>query len=97
MLLVTHGAALAGRKGAMQLRRVLLVVGVGLAAAVTAVVVYAQLDDSQTAAGTINATTRSADLYICEPDSTPGPACGSDDSGADEAVPCGMTIDGIAG
>ena len=69
----------------MKLSRILLVVGAGIAAVVTAVVVYAQLDDSQTAAGTINATTTSADLYICEPGGTP-PACGPDDSGADETI-----------
>ena len=57
-----------------------------VAGAVTAGVVLAQLGDTQTASGSINATTTSADLYICEPDSTPGPACGSDDSGADETV-----------
>ncbi len=59
---------------------------VALAGAVSAGIVLAQLGDTQTASGTINATTTSADLYICEPDSTPGPACGSDDSGADETV-----------
>ncbi len=59
---------------------------VAVAGAVSAGIVLAQLGDTQTASGTINATTTSADLYICEPNSTPGPACGSDDSGADEAV-----------
>ncbi len=50
-------------------------------------VVFAQLGDTQTASGTVNVTTSaSADLYICEPDSTPGPDCGSDDSGGDESV-----------
>lgn len=62
------------------------VVLVVVAGAVSAGIVLAQLGDTQTASGTINAITTSADLYICEPDSTPGPACGSDDNGADEAV-----------
>ena len=48
--------------------------------------VYAQLADTQTASGSVNATTTSADLYICEPGATPGPGCGSDDNGADEAI-----------
>jgi len=52
----------------------------------TAVLVLAQLTDSQTASGTVTVSSTAADLYICEPDSTPGPDCGSDDSGADEAV-----------
>lgn len=48
-------------------------------------VAMALLTDTQTATGTITATSTSADLYICEP-GVPGPACGSDDSGADEIV-----------
>ena len=48
-------------------------------------IVVAQLTDTQTATGTITATSTSADLYICEP-GVPGPACGTDDSGADEIV-----------
>jgi len=57
-------------------------VGVGAVAAV----VFAQFTDTQSASGTITVSSTAADLYICEPDSTPGPDCGSDDSGADEAV-----------
>ncbi len=56
-----------------------------VAAAVIAVVL-AQFSDSQTASGTVTVSSTAADLYICEPDSTVGPDCGSDDSGADEAV-----------
>ena len=61
----------------------LLLVAVAGAAAV---VVYAQLTDTQTASGTITVSSTAADLYICEPNATPGPDCGSDDSDADEAV-----------
>lgn len=65
--------------------------GLYLAASLVAVGVIAglalaQLSDSQTAAGTVNVTSTSADLYICEPGTIPGPACGPDDSGADETV-----------
>jgi len=65
--------------------------GIALVALLVAVgvivgVALAQLTDTQTASGTINATSTSPDLYICEPGSTPGPDCGSDDSGADEMV-----------
>ena len=70
----------------MKLRTGIVVVVVLVAVGVVAGVALAQLTDSQTASGTITATSTSADLYICEPDSTPGPACGSDDSGADETV-----------
>jgi len=70
----------------MKLRTGIVVVVVLVAVGVIAGVALAQLTDSQTASGTITATSTSADLYICEPDSTPGPACGSDDSGADETV-----------
>ena len=70
----------------MKLRTGIVVVVVLVAVGVIAGVALAQLTDSQTASGTITATSTSADLYICEPDSTPGPACGSDHSGADETV-----------
>ena len=56
-----------------------------VAGAVTAGVAMALLTDTQTATGTITATSASADLYICEP-GVPGPACGTDDSGAGEIV-----------
>ncbi len=39
--------------------------------------------DTQTSSGSINATTESAELYICEPG---GVDCEVDDSGADEAI-----------
>ncbi len=58
----------------------------GVAALAIAALVYAQLGDTQEAGGSVNATSTSADLYICQPDATPGPACGSDDNGADELV-----------
>jgi len=38
---------------------------------------------TQTAGGTVNATTASPDLYLCEPEGE-GVGCGPDDSGADE-------------
>lgn len=57
-----------------------------VAAGTLGAVVFAQLSDTQTSSGTVNVSSTSADLYICEPDTTPGPACGSDDSGADEVV-----------
>lgn len=67
--------------------RIILLGGAAIAAAVVvAAVVYAQLGDTQTASGTVNVTTTSADLYICEPDTIKGPACGSDDSGGDETI-----------
>lgn len=69
----------------MRLRLVLTTASLLVALALAALV-YAQLSDTQTASGTVNVSTTSADLYFCEPDSTPGPACGSDDSGADETV-----------
>jgi len=50
-------------------------------------VAFAQLSSFQRASGSINVTSSvSADLYICEPNSTGGPDCGADDSGADELV-----------
>ncbi len=67
--------------------RIIPIVGPLLAVgALAAAVVYAQLGDSQTATGTLNVTTTSANLYICEPNNMAGPDCGSDDSLADEAV-----------
>jgi hypothetical protein len=66
--------------------RLLAVAASVVAIAALSAVAFAQLGDTQTASGTINVSTTSADLYICEPDSTLGPDCGSDDSGADETV-----------
>src|SRR3990172_11834758 len=66
-----------GRKGGTTMRQfgpMLLLVAVAGAAAV---VVYAQLTDTQTASGTITVSSTAADLYICEPNATPGPDCGS--------------------
>lgn len=57
-----------------------------IAVALIAGVAFATLVDSKTASGTVNATSTSPDLYICETGVTAGPACGSDDSGADEAI-----------
>jgi len=51
-----------------------------------AAVALAQLTDTQTASGTLTASSTSADLYICEPGGVAGPACGPDDSAADETV-----------
>ena len=69
----------------MKWRSLLALTGGLVAAAALLGVAVAVLTDSQTATGTITATSTSADLYICEP-GVPGPACGSDDSGADEIV-----------
>lgn len=69
----------------MHLRLIGVAAALVLAGALGALV-YAQLGGTQTASGSVNVTTTSADLYICEPDATPGPVCGSDDSGADETV-----------
>jgi len=66
--------------------RPLIVTGALVLAVGAALVVLAQLTDSQTASGTVTVSSTAADLYICEPNSTPGPDCGSDDSGADEAI-----------
>ncbi len=66
--------------------RLMVVTASLLAAAALGALVYAQLGGTQTASGSVNVTTTSADLYICEPDATPGPDCGSDDSGADDTV-----------
>ena len=66
--------------------RLILIASILLVAGTIAGIVFAQLGDTHMATGSINVTTISSDLYICEPDSTPGPDCGSDDSGGDEAV-----------
>ena len=66
-------------------RHILIPAGL-LAAVAVAVVAYGQFVDTETASGEIAATSTSADLYICEPDGTPPPDCGSDDNGADEAI-----------
>jgi len=67
--------------------RLIPFVVVAIAVGVLAGVVYAQLGDTQTASGSVNvATSASADLYICEPGDIPGPECGEDDSGEDEAI-----------
>lgn len=75
-----------GKGGHIMRWRVIAVAVPFVAVGLVTAVVLAQLGDTQTASGTVNVSTTSADLYICEPDSTTGPECGSDDSGADEAV-----------
>ena len=71
----------------MKRRLVIALVALLVAVGVIAGVALAQLTDIQTASGTVTATSGAADLYICEPDPTTlDPACGSDDSGADEVV-----------
>jgi len=57
-----------------------------LAAVALGAAVWAQLAGTQTASGTVTVSSTSASLYICEPNSTPVPDCGPDDSDADEAV-----------
>ena len=67
-------------------RKLVFIAVILLAAGTLASVVFAQLGDSRTATGSLNVSTTSADLYLCEPNNVVGPTCGSDDSLADEAV-----------
>ena len=55
------------------------------AAGLTVSVVLGVWTGTQTASGTVNVTTSSPDLYLCEPEGT-GVGCGPDDSGADEII-----------
>ena len=59
-----------------------------LAGALGAGIVMGQVfQTSQQTSGPVStASSEAPSLYICEPDSTAGPECGSDDSGADEAI-----------
>lgn len=68
--------------------RPLIVVPIAVLAAATVGVILAQtFDDTQTSSGTVNVTTESADLYICEPTGSTGdPDCPGDDSLADETI-----------
>ena len=54
-------------------------------AGVTVSVALGMWTGTQTASGTVNATTASPDLYLCEPESE-GIGCGPDDSGPDEII-----------
>lgn len=63
--------------------RIAVVVAVLAAAGLTVSVVLGVWTGAQTASGTVNATTDSPDLHLCEPEET-GIGCGPDDSGADE-------------
>lgn len=56
------------------------------ALAVGAGIAYAALGDTQSASGSVNVSSTSADLYICEPGAVAGPACGADDNTGDESV-----------
>src|SRR3990172_6311797 len=67
-------------------RRLIIAAASLLAAVALGAAVWAQLSGTQTASGTVTVSSTSASLYICEPNSTPGPDCGSDDNVADEAV-----------
>jgi hypothetical protein len=70
----------------MKRLRPFLVALVALAAVgVTVSVVLGVWTGTQTASGTVNATTASPDLYLCEPEGT-GVGCGPDDSGPDEII-----------
>lgn len=69
----------------MKWRPVLIILTVVLAGLTTAVAV-ASLTTSQSTTGSINATSESVDLYLCETPQTTGPECGDDDSGADETI-----------
>jgi hypothetical protein len=65
--------------------RVAVAVAVLAAAGLTVSVVLGAWTGTQTASGTVNATTASPDLYLCEPEET-GVGCGPDDSGPDEII-----------
>jgi hypothetical protein len=65
--------------------RIAGVVTVLAAAGLTVSVALGVWGGTQTASGTVNATTDSPDLYLCEPAET-GVGCGPDDSGADEII-----------
>jgi len=65
----------------------LMIALVAVFPAVVAGVAFALFSDQHVASGAVGmATADDVDLYICEPGSTPGPDCGPDDSGGDEAV-----------
>lgn len=62
-----------------------VVVAVLATAGLMVSVVLGAWTGTQTASGTLNATTASPDLYLCEPEDT-GVGCGPDDSGPDEII-----------
>ena len=65
--------------------RLIATAGSVVAAGVLIAVVFAQFTGTQTSSGTVNSTSASPDLYLCEPEAT-GVGCGPDDSGADEII-----------
>jgi hypothetical protein len=65
--------------------RLIAIAGSVVAAGVLIGVVFAQFTGTQTSSGTVNSTTDSPDLYLCEPEDE-GVGCGPDDSGADEII-----------
>ncbi len=68
-----------------RLRPILFALVALAAVGLTVSVVLGVWTGTQTASGTVNATTASPDLYLCEPESE-GIGCGPDDSGADEII-----------
>ena len=71
--------------GAVMKWRTALIVAVLAAAGLMVSVVCGVWTGTQTASGTVNTTSVSPDLYLCEPESE-GVGCGPDDSGADEII-----------
>lgn len=65
--------------------RMAVVVVVLVAVGLTVSVVLGVWTGTQTASGSVNATTASPDLYLCEVEET-GVGCGPDDSGPDEII-----------
>ena len=71
----------------MKLRLMATLIGFAVVGGLAGGVVMALWTGSQTASGSINATSGSADLHICEPNPAPSnPDCGNDDSGQDETI-----------
>jgi hypothetical protein len=72
--------------GMIKLLRIAGLALVGLGVAAGAGVAFAALSNTENASGTVNVTSTSADLYICETGQVAGPACGSDDSDGAENI-----------
>lgn len=70
----------------MRFRSIFFLAAAAVAGAASVGLVLAALGDTQTATGSVNVSTTSADLYICEPGNVAGPACGPDDSDGGELV-----------
>ena len=62
----------------------LVAIGLGVGAAAIVLAVFS--DEQATTGPVMAALATDIDLYICEPDAVPGPACGADDSLGNEIV-----------